>query len=65
MRQILFWFLLLMSFNAVATVVLIDPGHGGEEIGAVGILSKKQKIFEKDLSLRLAQKIKTHLSKST
>jgi N-acetylmuramoyl-L-alanine amidase len=55
----------LISFYSKATVVLIDPGHGGEEIGAVGVLKKGRKIFEKDLSLRLAHKIKTHLSKST
>lgn len=65
-----FLFLLLVFFfslPALAKVVLIDPGHGGEEIGAVGFLdpAKKKKIFEKDLSLRLASKIKEHLSKST
>lgn len=45
--------------------MLIDPGHGGEEIGATGLLPQKKKIFEKDLSLRLALKIKEELSKST
>ena len=52
---------------ATAKVVLIDPGHGGEESGAVGHLDAKRsrKIFEKDLSLRLAKKIKEELSKST
>lgn len=58
---------LLFSLNCHSKVVLIDPGHGGEEIGAVGHLdaSKKRKIFEKDLSLRLARKIKDELSKFT
>lgn len=64
----LFLFLLL-SFSqlSMAKVVLIDPGHGGEESGAVGHLDAKKtrKIFEKDLSLRLAKKIKEELSKST
>ncbi len=46
-------------------MVLIDPGHGGEEIGASGVLGKNKKIFEKDLSLRLAQKIKKYLRRST
>lgn len=55
---------LLFILNAEAKVVLIDPGHGGDEIGAVGLLNKK-KIHEKDLSLRLSQKIKDELSKST
>ncbi len=48
-------------------MVLIDPGHGGEEAGAVGFLdaNKKRKVFEKDLALRLSKKIKAELSKST
>jgi N-acetylmuramoyl-L-alanine amidase len=62
--------ILSLLFNlslAQAKVVLIDPGHGGEESGAVGHLDAKRtrKIFEKDLSLRLAKKIKEELSKST
>ncbi len=57
----------LLSFSATAKVVLIDPGHGGEESGAVGHLDPKRKraIFEKDLSLRLATKVKEHLGKTT
>lgn len=51
----------------MAKTVLIDPGHGGDEIGAVGNLDAKKtrKIFEKDLSLRLAKKVKEILSKYT
>lgn len=56
---------LLFAADAFSKVVLIDPGHGGEEIGAVGYLDKKKKLFEKDLSLRLSLKIKEHLSKHT
>lgn len=59
--------LLFLSQAAWSKVVLIDPGHGGEESGAVGHLDTKKtrRIFEKDLSLRLAKKIKDELSKST
>lgn len=57
-------FLFCLSFEAFSKVVLIDPGHGGEELGAIGKISKK-KIYEKDLSLRLAKKIKDELSKHT
>lgn len=66
MRSLLI-FLLLFPLLSSAKVVLIDPGHGGEESGAVGYLDAKRsrKIFEKDLSLRLAKKIKEHLSKGT
>jgi len=61
------FFLILSLAMAQAKVVLIDPGHGGEESGAVGKLDAKgaRKIFEKDLSLRLAKKIKEELSKHT
>lgn len=62
-----FFFLSLISFSLSAKVVLIDPGHGGEESGAVGHLDarKGRKIFEKDLSLRLGKKLKEELSKYT
>jgi N-acetylmuramoyl-L-alanine amidase len=62
-----FFSLLFLSQVALAKVVLIDPGHGGEESGAVGHLDSKRtrRVFEKDLSLRLSKKIKEELSKST
>lgn len=63
----LLFILFILSFPVAAKVVLIDPGHGGEESGAIGQLNPKQsrKIFEKDLALRLAKKIKQELSKTT
>ncbi len=61
----LFAVLLFLIFSyAHATVVLVDPGHGGEELGAVASL-KGKRYFEKDLSLRLSTKIKEILSKKT
>lgn len=59
--------LFFITVSLQAKVVLIDPGHGGEESGAVGHLDRgrTRKIFEKDLTLRLAKKIKEELSKST
>lgn len=67
MRLFLSFVLLFFSVSSLAKVVLIDPGHGGEEFGAIGYLDtrKKSKIYEKDISLRLAKKIREHLSKST
>ncbi|WPU64709.1 N-acetylmuramoyl-L-alanine amidase family protein [Peredibacter starrii] len=58
---------LLFTYSAFAKVVLIDPGHGGEEVGAIGHLDPKRsrKVYEKDLSLRLSKKIKEELSKHT
>lgn len=66
MKLFLFLALSLHSFASMAKVVLIDPGHGGEESGAVGYLDEKKmrRVFEKDLSLRLAKKVKEHLSRS-
>lgn len=59
--------LLVVPCVCFSKVVLIDPGHGGEESGAVGYLDvrKSRRVFEKDLSLRLARKVKEELSKST
>lgn len=64
MRSLVIFFIFLFSMPTQGKIILIDPGHGGEEIGAVGYLdkTKKRKIFEKDLSLRLASKIKKYLS---
>lgn len=60
---------LLICFHAHSFVVLLDPGHGGDEHGAVRDLvltnSKgvkySEKIKEKDLSLRVAKEIKKYL----
>lgn len=66
MKTVLF-LLFFISINSFAKVILIDPGHGGEESGAVGYLDpkKSRRVHEKDLSLRLAIKVKDELSKST
>lgn len=42
--------------NLFATIV-IDPGHGGDETGAIGPKGS----FEKDITLSIARKIKSHL----
>ena len=65
--KFVFLLLLIVPSALLAKVVLIDPGHGGEEAGAVGYLDSKKsrKVYEKDLSLRLSKKIKDVLSKST
>lgn len=63
------WLLLLISLNCFSFVVLLDPGHGGEEDGATRTLRKVnskgrayyENIYEKDLSLRVAKEIKKFL----
>mgnify|MGYP003639364041 CR=1 FL=1 len=68
-RSLLTIFLILLSFQAFAVTVLIDPGHGGDDHGAkgsytVGSGKKKSKvdIKEKDLTLAIAKKIKELLT---
>lgn len=63
-------FFSLYTFSAFAYVVLIDPGHGGEELGAITRvwvktkkMKKTQNIYEKDLALKLARKVKARLEK--
>ncbi|MFP5458866.1 MAG: N-acetylmuramoyl-L-alanine amidase [Bacteriovoracia bacterium] len=55
--------LLQLSPVAWSKVVLIDPGHGGEETGAIGKLSGARQVHEKDLALRLSLKIKKYLER--
>lgn len=57
--------------NVKAFTVLIDPGHGGKDLGAVGIgivkyrngKQKKMKIYEKDLALKISLAIYEELKK--
>lgn len=62
-------FLLTVASNlCFGFVVLIDPGHGGDELGAIRKVRIKrgdkiitQEIYEKDLALSLAKKVKEKL----
>ncbi len=45
--------------NSIKTII-IDPGHGGKDPGAIGISGK---IFEKDITLKIAKKVKKYLEK--
>lgn len=65
MKCLLFLAILYFIPVSFAKVVLIDPGHGGDEIGAIGYSdwSKKSgKVAEKELTLKLATKLKEYLS---
>jgi N-acetylmuramoyl-L-alanine amidase len=44
---------------ASASVILIDPGHGGEDTGAKSV--GKNIVYEKDLTLKIATKIQDYL----
>lgn len=50
---------LVPKYYGIKTIV-IDPGHGGKDFGAVG----KYKIREKDIVLDVAKELKKHLKKS-
>ncbi len=59
----LFIILLFSSFVQAATI-LIDPGHGGEDLGAKSSIWKNQKmsvVFEKDIALELSKLIQKEL----
>jgi N-acetylmuramoyl-L-alanine amidase len=52
--------LFLLVGEAYSFTILVDPGHGGKELGAIGYIKKNHrnvKIYEKDLSLTLAKEI--------
>lgn len=66
--KLLLLFTLLLLPRVDAFVVLIDPGHGGEELGAMKKVKKKIKgkvknviVYEKDLTLKLAKLVKEKL----
>ncbi|MEO0303681.1 MAG: N-acetylmuramoyl-L-alanine amidase [candidate division WOR-3 bacterium] len=42
--------------------IIIDPGHGGKDPGAIGYNGTKEKNLNLDISLRLKEKIKSNLS---
>ena len=60
---------LLLSPSLSAATILLDPGHGGSNRGAIGYRSMPsgagKEVFEKDLTLAVAKKIKEALSSSS
>ncbi len=56
------FFLLFFSFASFTKTILIDPGHGGYEVGAK-IKHNKKEIYEKDLTLTFANLLKEKLRK--
>lgn len=55
-KKVLFPFLLTLSTQALATTILIDPGHGGDDVGAKAIFGNKP-FYEKTLTLELSKRI--------
>ncbi len=59
MRGCLLLLLLAAPAFAAAPLVVIDPGHGGEQVGASG----PEGLIEKNLALAIAKKVKAQLEK--
>ena len=49
--------LLLLLLTSAKPVVVLDPGHGGEEDGAKGVLG----LLEKEVVLDISKEIREHL----
>lgn len=62
MKPVLILFCFFYSFISHAYTVLIDPGHGGKDLGASSRL-KKIKVHEKDLVLEISKMIAKELNK--
>ena len=60
LKSILSLLLIFISSAAPASLVIIDPGHGGNDQGAA-----YYNIKESDIVLQIASKIKQHLTTST
>lgn len=66
-RFIIILFLFFNSSNLYSYTILLDPGHGGEDIGAVGKIKKGKKtvtVYEKDLTLSITKLIFKELKKT-
>lgn len=67
MKLIFATLLFTLSLSIHANVVLIDPGHGGEDCGAKAKIWKKKKLSvlcEKEVALEIAKRIHKKLNKT-
>jgi len=44
-------------------VVMIDAGHGGVDPGAVGKISRRKSVYEKDITLAIAKKLQKEINR--
>lgn len=56
--------LLLILQGAWGVTVLVDPGHGGRELGAWTRTGKGRSFYEKDIALRISKRIHRRLSRA-
>jgi N-acetylmuramoyl-L-alanine amidase len=55
-----FFYLKLLNLHASQPIVILDPGHGGTDTGAK-VNTDKEEILEKNLTLKIALKLKSKL----
>lgn len=46
---------------AAPRIIVLDPGHGGLDPGAIGVLASGKKIYEKDIVLEFAKRVQQHI----
>lgn len=42
-------------------IIVLDPGHGGLDPGAIGVLNSGKKVYEKDIVLEFAKRMQQHI----
>lgn len=65
MKFKIFLVFLCFSWKTLSKVILIDPGHGGHDLGTQGVVigKKNHVVYEKEVALKLAQFLKEELQK--
>jgi N-acetylmuramoyl-L-alanine amidase len=54
---LLSWMLFAMPISAMSATVLIDPGHGGSDPGAIGVTGLREKEVNLDIALRVRDEL--------
>lgn len=65
MTRLFLFFLFAWALDSNAVSIIVDPGHGGEDLGAISKFKSKNKktIKEKDLTLQISKYLYDYLKK--
>jgi len=55
---IMFFLIIFISNNVKAMTIVLDPGHGGDDVGSI---SDDGSIYERDINLKIARYLKSYL----